>query len=132
MSDLNVSGNIDLLRLKNSGILTINGKTGSKKCVVIPIEDNDIFISTNNGNKAYLNLTVCQRQKVSEYGATHYCKQSFSKEFKERLSKDELEERTKVYLGDFKTFSFEAQNQVSTVSASPAMIAEDPENDCPF
>ena len=73
---MNLQGSIDLLKLELAGIATIKGK----KCLVIPIQENDIYINMNEDLKAkaaYLRLSIFERREVSRYGKTHYVKQSF-------------------------------------------------------
>ena len=77
-----INMNLNLMKLSRVGVASIKGL----KCVVIPIEENDIFISLNNDGKAksaYLNITAwANKNGVSQYGDTHLVKQSFSEEFK--------------------------------------------------
>lgn len=77
-----INMNVNLMKLSRVGVASIKGL----KCVVIPIVENDIFISMNEGGKAksaYLNITAwANKNGVSQYGDTHLVKQSFSEEFK--------------------------------------------------
>lgn len=123
---MNLTGSIDLLKLKMAGIATIRGK----KCVVIPIEENDLYIGVDENLKAksaHLGLSAFERREVSQYGKTHYVKQSFSKEYRESTPKEELV--NKPFLGDMKTFVIESRNGASSIEA-PATTTED--DDLPF
>lgn len=123
---MNLTGSIDLLKLDLAGIATIRGK----KCVVIPIEENDLYIGVDENLKAksaHLGLSAFERREVSQYGKTHYVKQSFSKEFREATPKDELDK--KPFLGDMKTFVVENRNGSESVEA-PAITTE--QDDLPF
>lgn len=54
---MNLTGSIDLLKLEKVGIATIK----NKKCVVIPIEENDLYVSMDENLKAkavYLKLIL--------------------------------------------------------------------------
>lgn len=77
-----INMNLNLMKLSRVGVASIKGL----KCVVIPIMENDIFISMNEEGKAksaYLNITAwANKNGVSQYGDTHLVKQSFSEEFK--------------------------------------------------
>lgn len=123
----NLTGSIDLLKLEKTGIVTIRGV----KCVVIPIQENDIYISADeklNPKSAYLGLSVFARKEVSQYGKTHYVKQSFSKEYREAYPKQVQE---KPFLGDMKPFVIENKNAAETVNA-PSVNVEDEKDDLPF
>lgn len=73
---MNLTRSIDLLKLEKAGIATIK----NKKCVVIPIEENDLYVSMDENLKAkavYLGVNINERREPSQYGKTHYCKQSY-------------------------------------------------------
>lgn len=77
-----INMNLNLMKLSRVGVASIKGL----RCVVIPIVENDIFISMNEEGKtksAYLGITAwANKNGVSQYGDTHMVKQSFSEEFK--------------------------------------------------
>lgn len=80
-----VSINLNLFKLKNTGITELQGKSGAKKrCLIIPIDDNDLF-TTEKG--VYLNLIAFPNDKVE--GQTHIVKQSFNKERREAMTEEE-------------------------------------------
>ena len=122
MGNLNI--NLNLLNLKNAGIASLNGKIGTKRCLVIPIEDNDL----HEGEKGiYLNLAVWSNDKLKD-GKTHLVKQSFSKEARERMSNEELKQMP--ILGNAKPFGeAKAQAQEYTQSADNSFT---PDDDLPF
>lgn len=79
-----INFNVNLLKLSRVGVVSIKGV----KCVVIPIEENDIYVSqdreTGKTKSAYLNLTAwANKNGLSQYGDSHYIRQSFSKEARE-------------------------------------------------
>lgn len=60
---MNLQGSIDLLKLELAGIATIKGK----KCLVIPIQENDIYINMNEdlrAKAAYLGLSIFERREI--------------------------------------------------------------------
>lgn len=77
-------GTINLARLSNVGIMNIKGKTGTKKCVVIPIDDNDIYIKVEEktsqqgqkyiSKKYSLGVAIYEKREPDQYGNTHYAK----------------------------------------------------------
>ncbi len=79
----NLSIDINLMKLSRVGVASIHGV----KCVVIPVEENDIYVGVDEQNKAksaHLHLSAWENKNgVSQYGDTHYIKKSFSKEFRE-------------------------------------------------
>ena len=130
--EVNLQGSIDLLKLENACVVTIPGKTTSKRGVFIPLEENDVFVSMTEDLKpksAYLGMNILQRREVSQYEKTHYCKQTLSRDF--RTAHPELTEKKKsVYLGDFKPVIFEGGNAAVKVEAPEFTVA--PEDDLPF
>lgn len=120
---MNLQGSIDLLKLEKTGVATIK----NKKCVVIPIEENDLFVNMDENLKAksiYLGLKINERKEPSKYKKTHYCKQSLSKQYKE-ANKTEAEAKSKVYLGDFKPYEFEGSSNAAAAVEAPAAQIDD-------
>ncbi len=125
---MNLNIDINLLTLEGSAVVTIKGKTSTKKCVVIPIDDNDIYVSANEQGKAkaaYLHLTAWERREPGQYGDTHNVKQSFSKQFRERLGEEAIKQ--KPFVGSGKP----AQAPAPVPVDAPAMQTDDTE-DLPF
>ena len=84
MTDFN--GKLNLLKLKRAGVMQIQGRTEVLRCVVIPIEDNSIFVTTDDNNQpkaAYLDLTAWEL-KNPKYDETHMIIQSLPKEVREK------------------------------------------------
>ena len=60
---------IDLQKLKNAFLRNFTGKTATKRCICIPIDDNpEIFLGEKD---CYLNVTAKENQNA-QYGDTHY------------------------------------------------------------
>ena len=78
---------INLLELKCS-VVKMKSKTGEKECVVITIDMNNLF----RGEKGiYLDMIAFDiKNKKNDSKDTHLIKQSFSKEYREMLSEEEL------------------------------------------
>lgn len=141
MSNVKIVGSINLARLSNVGILNVKGKTGAiKKCVVIPIEDNDIYIKETektdmNGqkykSKIYaLGCEVYEKREPDQYGNTHYAKCSVSKNYIDGHTQEDVDARNKIYLGDFKPVEIPSSNQASSIPA-PEVQSNDTD-DLPF
>ena len=115
MTDFN--GKLNLLKLKRAGVMQILGRTEVLLCVIIPIEDNNIFISKDENNRpkaAYLDLTAWAL-KNPKYDETHMIKQSLPKEVREKMT--DAEKKAMPILGGLKPANFEAQNGASTCDA---------------
>lgn len=77
MSNFNLK--LDLSKFQGFGKITLQGKSGqSKKCIVIPIEDNNIF----EGEKGTYADLVCIETPNSDYGS-HMVTLSSTKEERE-------------------------------------------------
>ena len=134
MEEMNVRGSIDLMKLENACVVTLTGKTGvKKKGLFVPIDDNDIYVTEDGGKakSAYFGLLVNQRREVSQYGKTHYAKQSLSRAFRDS-HKELAEKKNGIYLGDFETYVVESGNAAAKVESQPVDLAPEEKDDLPF
>ncbi len=76
---------MDLQKMKGVFLTTLTGKTATKRCLCIPIEENHLFVGEKG---TYLDLTAIEL-KDGKYGDTHCIKQNFPKDVYERLSDEE-------------------------------------------
>lgn len=139
MTDVKLVGSLNLGKLDNVGVMTIKGATCSKKCLVIPIEENDIFVKVDEktaadgrkyvDKKFFLGIEVYEARETDKWGNTHYVKISTSKDFINSHTPELLEARNKVYLGNLKPVTIPSSNQASSIEA-PFAEAED--SDLPF
>lgn len=128
MTDFN--GKLNLLKLKRAAVMQIQGRTEVLRCLVIPIEDNNIFISTDENNRpkaAYLDLTAWAL-KNPKYDETHMIKQSLPKEVREKMTDEE--KKAIPILGGLKPVIFESQNAASSCAAPIAQTQNS--DDLPF
>ena len=80
----NLGGYIDLLKIKNACLINVKGKTTTKRCIAIPLEE------LYEGEKSVrLNFTGFELREVSKYGDTHMIKPSIAKEKFEAMSQEE-------------------------------------------
>lgn len=133
----NYNFKMDLSKLDGFGVVNLTGKSGkTKKCVVIPIEDNHIF----EGNKGvYLDL-VCVETQNSQYGDSHFVSRSKTKEEQEQEKK--TNERLKLpILGNLKPFetkssgNYSGGEEYSGVGTAPSpaqALSTKEESDLPF
>lgn len=119
-----VNFSINLFKLKNCGITHLTGLSGeTKKCLVIPVEDNQLFVSEKG---VYLNMTAIPSDKIENQ--THFIKQNFKKEYLETLSDEE--KKAMPILGGFskpKDVTPENNTEYSSAVAESA-----PADDLPF
>lgn len=88
----NFNAKINLMKLKRAGIMSIQGRGETLRCLVIPVEENHLFISSDEQNKpkaAYLDLTAWELRNP-KYDETHMIKQSLPKEVREQMGDEEL------------------------------------------
>lgn len=129
---MNLQGKINLLKLEKTGLMVVNGRSGAKLCVVIPVEENDIYVSRDESLKpkgAYLSINAWQTKAdsgVDQYGNSHGVKQGFAKESIERMSDEEL--RAKPFIGNLRPFERKEQ----PINAPTAQVAADEYDDLPF
>jgi len=124
----NFQGKLDFLKFKNSCVISVKGKTGEKKGVFVPIEDNDIFVTTDENNKAkgaYFNFAVFENKQVGKYGDTHMIKQSIGKDARSKMSEEE--KRAIPILGNMKPMEF--QNATHAVEVPVTPVAQEEEDD---
>ena len=127
MSSLNID--INLLKLSRVGVASIHGV----RCVVIPCEENDIYVSLDNqtgkAKSAHLHFTAWENKNgISQYGDTHYIKPSYSKEF--RAAHPEVNQNTPI-IGNGKPI----QSQGSAINdvVAPTIVSNiDNNDDLPF
>lgn len=125
----NLRGSIDLLKYENSCVVALKSKaTGTtKRGVFIPLKENDVYVTEDEQHKAthaFAGLLINQRREPSQYGKTHYCKQSLSKLFIES-DKELAAKRSQVYLGDFEPYNFEGGNASERISTEEAESEEE-------
>lgn len=111
---------INLQKLNGSFITDLKGRTATKRCLVLPIEDSDLFMGQKG---VYLDLTAYQL-KDSNNGKTHILKQSFSKERYNSLTEEQRRELP--IIGDMNEFQLQQQQIVSVE------MSEDIYNNLPY
>ena len=97
---------LDLAKLCNAQVVDVQGK----KCVVIPVDDNGIFLSQKGG--IYLDL-VARENTEPKYGQTHYIKRNVSKKTFAEMTND-ARDSVKNIVGNLAPFEFE--NNYGTAS----------------
>lgn len=81
----NYSIKADLLKVKGAFVTNIKGKTATKRCLCIPIDDSGLFLGKQG---CYLNMTAIEMQNP-QFSDTHCIKVSFDKEVYEKMTEEE-------------------------------------------
>lgn len=113
---------IYLNRLNNATVEVVRGK----ECVVIPVNDNNLFISSKG---TIVLTTLLLKMKESKWGKTHSIQAHIKKEERDKMTEEQRKEAAKE-LGYFKPFedrgNAERQNNnppynsATRASAAPA------------
>ena len=108
---MNYNLRIALTKIKGAKVMDIEGKTCTKRCVVIPIDSDEGTVQDSYEGKidglpttkylsdVMLNLTAFEF-KEKKYGQSHGIKASFSKKKLERTSEEEL--KAMPFVGNMK------------------------------
>lgn len=112
MSNYNLR--IALTKLKGAKVMEIEGRTCTRLCVVIPIDNEEGTVQDSYEGKidgmpttrfledVQLNLTAFEF-KEKKYGQTHGLKAAFSKKRMERMTEEEL--RSMPFVGNMKPWA---------------------------
>lgn len=109
---MNYNIKLDLQKLTGAFLANLKGKTETKKCLCIPVDEAGLFIGEKG---TYLDL-VAWAVKEPKEGRTHLLKQSISKEIWENLSEEA--KKSQPILGDFKEMQAKGQDVKETIQAS--------------
>ncbi len=120
----NYSIKTDLLKVKGAFVTNIKGKTATKRCLCIPIEDSGLYLGEKG---CYLNLTAIEMQNP-QYSDTHCVKVSFDKEVYERMTEEER--AAQPIIGGLRELKRKPQAAVDLGAANPYFAAT--EEDLPF
>lgn len=77
---------IDLLKLKGAFMRNLQGKSATKKCIIIPVDDCDGMFLGEKG--CYLNMTAIEMQNP-QYSDTHCIKPDIPKEQREAMTEEQ-------------------------------------------
>lgn len=119
------SGKINLAKLKKAKLINIKGNSATKLCVVIPVEDNHLFVSEKGG--VFLDL-VAHEVDPSQYGNTHILTQNFPKEVYEKMNDEER--KNQPILGSLKELPDSAAKAAETAPTVEGSTVTD--DDLPF
>jgi hypothetical protein len=111
--------NLRLSALEGVGTTKLNNGKENVECLVIPVKSNHLSI-TERGD-VFLNLVAWESNKLKD-GKTHLLKQSLSKEVREGMTKEDIQNLP--ILGDVKTMEESAPSKpMVTYSSAPEPVA---------
>ena len=125
MSNFNIR--LDLLRLQGAFTRNLKGNTATKRCLIIPIDDNPGMYLGEKG--CYLNAVAYETQN-NQYGDTHMVKPDLPKEVRERMTDDER--RNQPILGNMRPMQPQGGTVSGTMQASDFVNEQGDDNGLPF
>jgi len=113
---------IDGKKFIKSFLMDFKGQTEIKRCLCIPLEDNNIFESQKTG-AAYIELTAIPYKEEREYG-THFLKLGVPKDKYNAMSE---EQRNAIpFLGNVKPFGDDNGDGNQSFSSSNTPVYQAP------
>lgn len=121
----NYSIKTNLLKLQGAFVTNIKGKTTTKQCLCIPIDESGLFLGEKG---CYLNMTAIEMQNP-QYSDTHCIKVSHDREVYERMTDEER--AAQPIIGGLHVLAKKPQAAVDlTANNNPYMVGA--EEDLPF
>lgn len=123
---------LDLSKLKNACIKNLKASSGEIKCLIIPVDDNNLFISEKTGS-IYLDCT-CTELQTPKYEQTHFIKRRYTKE---QYYQMDAEDRKNIpILGNLSPQKEWNNNGVDNSQSQPRIqpnqVSNNNSNDLPF
>lgn len=81
----NYSIKANLLKIKGAFVTNLKGKTATRRCLVIDIDESGMFLGEKG---CYLNMAAIEMNE-SRYGDTHVVKVSLAKDVVEKMTEEE-------------------------------------------
>lgn len=120
----NYSIKTDLLKLKGAFVTNLKGKTATKRCLIIPVDEANLYVGEKG---VYLNMTAIEMREP-KYSETHCVKQSLDRERYEAMTDEER--NAQPILGGMKQLERKAtEMNVTGMVDGESMINND---DLPF
>lgn len=121
----NFSIKTDLLKLKGAFVTNLKGKTATKRCLIIPVDDAGLFIGEKG---VYLNLTAIEMREP-KYQDTHCVKVSLDKERYDAMSEEER--NAQPIIGGMRQLERQAAGMPVTSTLDGSQVLGD-DDDLPF
>lgn len=116
----------DLLKLKGAFMTNFKGRTETKRCLVIPVDDSGLYVGEKG---VYLNLTGIEMENP-KFKETHCIKQSLDKEIYETLTEEQRQ--ALPIIGGMKPIERKPAPQMNVNSTFDGVQAVENEDDLPF
>lgn len=128
---MNYTGKLNLMKFKNACLVSVKGRTETKKGIFIPIEDNHVFVSADEANRvkgAYVSFLAFEGMEKGRYGDTHSMKQTYPSEIRRQMTEEEL--KSVPYIGNMRPFESLSASDRAVVEAQAN--PQNREDDLPF
>lgn len=122
----NFSIKTDLLKVKGAFVTNLKGKTSTKRCLIIPIDESGMYLGEKG---VYLNLTAFEMRE-ERYGDTHVLKQSLPKDVYQAMTDEER--NAQPILGSLKPLEPAPAKQRQVTQTTDAATAVEEPDDLPF
>ena len=115
---------VNLAQLAGAFVKDLTGRTTTKKCIIIPVQDNPCMFVGEKG--VYLNITAFANDNP-QYGDTHMLKPNIPKEVREQMTDEQR--RQQPILGNMRPLRNEMPSQGTPMNVEEL---DKPLNDVPF
>ena len=115
---------VNLTQLNGAFLKELTGRTATKRCIIIPVDDNPSMFVGEKG--VYLNIAAFANENP-QYGDTHMLKPNLPKEVREQMTDDQR--RAQPILGNMRPLRQELQTQGQPIAADNLDQQQD---DLPF
>lgn len=122
----NFSIKADLLKIKGAAMINLKGKTATKRCLVIPVDESGLFVGEKG---VYLNMTAVEMREP-RYGDTHCVKINLDRDAYNALS--EGERKNIPILGGMHELEQQVRTMQVTQTVDAAAAVDNPDDDLPF
>ena len=115
---------VNLTQLNGAFLKELTGRTATKRCIIIPVDDNPSMFVGEKG--VYLNIAAFANENP-QYGDTHMLKPNLPKEVREQMTDDQR--RAQPILGNMRPLRQELQTQGQPIAAESL---DQQQEDLPF
>ena len=118
---------VDLLKLNGAFMKNLVGKTATKRCIIIPVDDNPSMYLGDKG--CYLNMTAIELENP-QYKDTHMLKGDLPKETRETMTEEQ--QRTLPILGNLRPITPKPKPQMEVTGTLGQDAFAPNDDDLPF
>ena len=115
---------VNLTQLTGAFLKELTGRTATKRCIIIPVDDNPSMYVGEKG--VYLNIAAFANENP-QYGDTHMLKPNLPKEVREQMTDEQR--RQQPILGNMRPLRQELQTQGAPMQEENL---DKPQEDLPF